>query len=98
MRMTVKIFSMFKLHENSLHKKKRVSLNSFGTIGINQNSKNKRSTLSSKAMRNFILFEISYLFENEFSAVAEIKSKYRSNNNVEQEMRIAMSLLIPHFE
>jgi hypothetical protein len=48
-----------------------------------------------KAMRIFIPFATSYLCEAGFSAVAVIKSKYRSKINVEQEMRVAVSSLIP---
>jgi hypothetical protein len=57
--------------------------------------RNEYPTLSLKAMRIFIPFATSYLCEAGFSAVAVIKSKYRSKINVEQEMRVAVSSLIP---
>jgi hypothetical protein len=46
-------------------------------------------------MRIFIPFATTYLCEAGFSAVAVIKNKYRSKINVEQEMRVAVSSLIP---
>jgi hypothetical protein len=57
--------------------------------------KSEYTTLSLKAMRIFIPFATCYLCEAGFSAVAAIKSKYRSKINVEQEMRVAVSSLIP---
>lgn len=54
--------------------------------------------LSCKALRILIPFATSYLCEAGFSAVAVIKSKYRSKINVEQEMRVAISNFIPRFE
>ncbi|XP_067120061.1 zinc finger BED domain-containing protein 5-like [Centruroides vittatus] len=54
--------------------------------------------LSGKALRILIPFATSYLCEAGFSAVAVIKSKYRSKINVEQEMRVAISNFIPRFE
>lgn len=60
--------------------------------------KNEYPTLSSKALRILIPFATSYLCEAGFSALAVIKSKYRSKINVEQEMRVAVSNLIPRFE
>lgn len=60
--------------------------------------KNEYPALSLKALRILIPFATSYLCEAGFSAVAVIKSKYRSKINVEQEMRVAVSSLIPRFE
>jgi hypothetical protein len=57
--------------------------------------KTEYPTLSLNTMRIFIPFATSYLCEAGFSAVAVIKSKYRSKINVEQEMRVAVSSLIP---
>ncbi|XP_075454497.1 protein FAM200A-like [Ascaphus truei] len=54
--------------------------------------------LSGKAQRILIPFATSYLCEAGFSAVAVIKSKYRAKINVEQELRVAVSSLIPRFE
>lgn len=59
---------------------------------------NEYPNLTSKALRIFIPFATSYLCEAGFSAVAVIKNKYRSRINVEQEMRVAVSSLIPRFE
>jgi hypothetical protein len=60
--------------------------------------KNEYPTISSKAIRIIIPLATSYLCEAGFSALAAIKSKYRSKINVEQEMRVAVSSLIPRFE
>ena len=54
--------------------------------------------LTTKALRIFIPFATSYLCEAGFSAVVVIKNKYRSRINVEKEMRVAVSSLIPRFE
>jgi hypothetical protein len=54
--------------------------------------------LSDKAQRILIPFATSYLCEAGFSAVAVIKSKYRTKIKVEKEMRVAVSNLIPRFE
>jgi hypothetical protein len=54
--------------------------------------------LSGKAQRILIPFVTSYLCEAGFSAVGVIKSKYRAEINVEKEMRVAVSSLIPRFE
>jgi hypothetical protein len=54
--------------------------------------------LSGKAQRILIPFATSYLCEAGFSAVAVIKSKYRAKINVEREMSVVMSSLIPRFE
>jgi hypothetical protein len=57
--------------------------------------RNEYPILSLKAMRIFIPFATSCLSEAGFSAVAVIKNKYLSKINVEQEMRVAVSSLIP---
>lgn len=54
--------------------------------------------LSKKALRTLIPFSTSYLCEAGFSAVAVIKNKYRSKINVETEIRVAISNLMPRFE
>lgn len=59
---------------------------------------NEYSTLCSKALRILIPFATSYLCEAGFSAIAVIKSKYRSKINLEQEMRVAVSSFVPRFE
>ncbi|XP_008186759.1 zinc finger BED domain-containing protein 5-like [Acyrthosiphon pisum] len=53
---------------------------------------------SIKALRILIPFATSYLCEAGFSVVAVLKSKYRSKLNVEKEMRVAVTTLIPNFE
>jgi len=45
-----------------------------------------------------IPFATPYLCEAGFLAVAVLKSKYRSKLNVEKEMRVAVTTLIPNFE
>jgi hypothetical protein len=59
--------------------------------------KDEYPLLSDKAQQILIPFSTSYLCEAGFSAVAVIKSKYRAKINVEKEMRVAMSNLIPQF-
>uniref|UniRef100_K7FSU2 HAT C-terminal dimerisation domain-containing protein n=1 Tax=Pelodiscus sinensis TaxID=13735 RepID=K7FSU2_PELSI len=59
---------------------------------------NEYKELSEKAMNILILFATSYLCESGFSAVAAIKSKYRSKVNVEREMRVAISTMKPRFQ
>ena len=51
----------------------------------------KYPALTKKVLRMFILFATSYLCEAGLSAMAVIKSKYRSRINVEREMRGAVS-------
>lgn len=58
---------------------------------------NEYSLLSVKAQKILIPFATSYLCEAGFSAVAVIKSKYRSKINVENEMRVAISNITPRF-
>jgi hypothetical protein len=53
---------------------------------------------SAKAQRILISFATSYLCNTGFSAVVVIKSKYHAKTSVEQEMRAAVSGLIPRFE
>ncbi|KAL4101100.1 hypothetical protein QTP88_012347 [Uroleucon formosanum] len=60
--------------------------------------KDEYPLLSDKAQRILIPFSTSYLCEAGFSAFAVIKSKYRTKINVEKEMRVAVSCLIPRFE
>ena len=54
--------------------------------------------ISEKALKILLPFTTSYLCETGFSAVAVIKSKYRSKINVEREMRLAISKIQPRFE
>ena len=54
--------------------------------------------ISEKATKILLPFTTSYLCETGFSAVAVIKSKYRSKINVEREMRLAISKIQPRFE
>jgi len=60
--------------------------------------KDEQPFLSHKARRILIPFSTSYLCEAGFLAVAVIKSKYRTKINVEKEIRVAVSSLIPRFE
>ena len=50
-----------------------------------------------KALRVLVPFATSYLCEAVFSAVAVIKSKYRSKIDIERDMRIAISSIAPRF-
>jgi hypothetical protein len=45
-----------------------------------------------------IPFATSYLCESGFSAVAVIKTKYRSRLSLEKEMRVAISQFQPRFD
>jgi hypothetical protein len=54
--------------------------------------------VSGKAQRILIPFATSYLCKAGFLAVAVIQSKYRVKINVEKEIRVAVSSLIPRFE
>jgi hypothetical protein len=54
--------------------------------------------LSGKALRILIPFVTSYSCEAGFSPVAVIKSKYCAQINVEKEMRVSVSSLIPRSE
>ncbi|XP_075070632.1 protein FAM200A-like isoform X2 [Mixophyes fleayi] len=60
--------------------------------------KDEYPMLSTKAQRMLVPFATTDMCEAGFSAVAVIKSKYCSKINVEQEMRVAVSKLIPRFE
>jgi hypothetical protein len=60
--------------------------------------KDEYPLLSDKAQWILIQFSTSYLCEAGFSAVAVIKSKYKAKINVEKELRVTVSNLIPRFE
>ena len=49
--------------------------------------------LGQKAMGILIPFATSYLCETGFSAVAALKTKYRSQLNIEQELRVAVKVV-----
>ncbi|KAK6312255.1 hypothetical protein J4Q44_G00179190 [Coregonus suidteri] len=51
--------------------------------------------LGQRAMGILLPFATSYLCEIGFSAVAALKTKYRSQLNIEQELRVAVSCLAP---
>ena len=51
--------------------------------------------LTKKALRVLVPFATSYLCEAGFSAMAVIKTKYRSRIDVEREMRVAVSKILP---
>jgi hypothetical protein len=46
--------------------------------------------LSQKAMKTLIPFATTYLCETGFSALAAMKSKYRSRLNIAKELRVAI--------
>ncbi|GFV99786.1 zinc finger BED domain-containing protein 5 [Trichonephila clavipes] len=56
------------------------------------------SELKTKAFRILLPFSTSYLCENGFSAVAALKTKYRSQLNIENELRVSISNIKPLFE
>ncbi|GFW72853.1 protein FAM200B [Trichonephila clavipes] len=56
------------------------------------------SELKTKAFRILLPFSTSYLCETGFSAVAALKAKYRSQLNIEKELRVSISNIKPSFE
>ncbi|GFX52373.1 zinc finger BED domain-containing protein 5 [Trichonephila clavipes] len=56
------------------------------------------SELKTKAFRILLPFSRSYLCETGFSAVAALKTKYRSQLNIEKELRVSISNIKPPFE
>ena len=54
--------------------------------------------LGRRALATLLPFATSYLCEIGFSAVASIKTKYRSKLDIENEIRLAVSQLQPRFE
>ncbi|KAM3838159.1 zinc finger BED domain-containing protein 5-like [Diretmus argenteus] len=54
--------------------------------------------IGQKAVGILLPFATSYLCEIGFSAVASLKTKYRSKLNIEHELRVAISSLQPRFE
>jgi hypothetical protein len=55
-------------------------------------------SLSNRALKVLIPFATSYLCESGFSAVAVIKTKYRSRLRLEKEMRVAISQFQSRFD
>ncbi|GFW88501.1 protein FAM200B [Trichonephila clavipes] len=58
----------------------------------------KFSELKTKAFRILLPFSTSYLCETGFSAVAALKTKYRSQLIIEKELRVSISNIKPSFE
>ncbi|GFU50781.1 zinc finger BED domain-containing protein 5 [Trichonephila clavipes] len=56
------------------------------------------SELKTKAFRILLPFSTSYLCETGFSAVAALKTKYRSQLNIEKELRVSISNIKASFE
>ncbi|GFT50201.1 zinc finger BED domain-containing protein 5 [Trichonephila clavipes] len=56
------------------------------------------SELKTKSFRILLPFSTSYLCETGFSAVAALKTKYRSQLNIEKELRVSISNIKPSFE
>ncbi|GFX60765.1 SCAN domain-containing protein 3 [Trichonephila clavipes] len=56
------------------------------------------SELKTKAFRILLQFSTSYLCETGFSVVAALKTKYRSQLNIEKELRVSISNIKPSFE
>ncbi|XP_075048007.1 zinc finger BED domain-containing protein 5-like [Mixophyes fleayi] len=84
-----------KLIELSCDKSLKVKFSSMGLEEFWISIKDEYPMISTKAQRILVPFATTYLCEAGFSAVAVIKSKYRSKINVEQEMWVAVSKLIP---
>ncbi|XP_022162791.1 protein FAM200A-like [Myzus persicae] len=76
----------------------RMQFSSYSFLGFWNSIKDEYPAVSNKALRILIPFATSYLFEAGFLAVAVLKSKYRSKLNVEKEMRVAVTTLIPNFK
>lgn len=58
----------------------------------------KYTELSSAAMDVLLPFGSTYLCEQSFSAVTYIKNKYRSRIDVEDDLRVAVSTIIPRIK
>lgn len=56
------------------------------------------SPLKTRAFRILLPFSTSYLCEAGFSAVAALKTKYRSRLNIDKELRVAICNIKPSFE
>lgn len=56
------------------------------------------SALKTRAFRILLPFSTSFLCETGFSALASLKTKYRSRLNIETELRVAISNIEPSFE
>lgn len=56
------------------------------------------SALKTRAFRILLPFSTSYLCEAGFSAVAALKTKYRSQLNIEKELRVSISNIKPCFD
>jgi hypothetical protein len=55
-------------------------------------------SLSNRELKVLITFATSYLCESGFSAVAVIKTIYRSRLRLEKEMRVVISQFQPRFD
>lgn len=56
------------------------------------------ATLKRRAFQILLPFSTSYLCETGFSAVASLKTKYRSQLNIEKELRVSISGITPSFQ
>jgi len=56
------------------------------------------NALSSKAIQVLLPFTTSYLCETGFSALAVMKSKYRSRLVIQKELRVALSSMTPRYD
>ncbi len=54
--------------------------------------------IGQKAVEILLPFATSYLCETGFSAVASLKTRYRSRLNIEHDLRVAISKLLPRFQ
>jgi hypothetical protein len=76
----------------------RTRFPSLSLPGFWSSVKREYSEISCKALRVSIPLATSYLCEARFSALAVIKSKYRSKINVEKAIHVAVSKMLPRFE
>ncbi|GFW04707.1 zinc finger BED domain-containing protein 5 [Trichonephila clavipes] len=68
------------------------------SLSILGRSRDEFSELKTKAFRILLPFSTSYLCETGFSAVAALKKKYRTQLNIEKELRVSISNIKPSFE
>ncbi|GFX19034.1 uncharacterized protein TNCV_323381 [Trichonephila clavipes] len=70
----------------------------FGFTITEAEADNEFSELKTKAFRILLPFSTLYLCQTGFSAVAALKTRYRSQLNIEKELRVSISNIKPSFE
>lgn len=76
----------------------QIKFSSLSLLGFQNNIKDEYPEVANKALCILILFATSYLCKAGFSVVTVLKSKYWSKLNVKNEMRVAVTTLMPNFE